>query len=139
MSITGAGVDFTVYRGSNDGTIKESTTHQDPLKSDQVLVKITHSGLCGTDEHYRSNDQVLGHEGAGVVQEVGPDVRSLKKYAPYIAVLSWIQFLTALCHSEVIGLASAINTIAAVTASNASQAPRPSVPNESCTELETLT
>jgi len=75
---SGTGADFTVYKGSKDGTIKESTTHQDPLKGDQVVVKITHSGLCGTDEHYRSADQVLGHEGAGVVQEIGPEVHTLK-------------------------------------------------------------
>lgn len=79
MPANGAGIDFTVYRGSKDGTIKESTTHQNPLKGDRVLVKIAHSGLCGTDEHYRSNDQVLGHEGAGVVQDVGPEVKALKK------------------------------------------------------------
>lgn len=72
-------MDFTVYRGSKNGAIKESTSHQRPLKGDQVLVKITHSGLCGTDEHYRSNDQVLGHEGAGLVQDVGPEVKVLKK------------------------------------------------------------
>jgi len=75
---SGTGADFTVYKGSKDGTIKESITHQDPLKGDQVVVKITHSGLCGTDEHYRSADQVLGHEGAGVVQETGPEVHTLK-------------------------------------------------------------
>ena len=79
MSAGKGGNAFTVFKGSKDGTIKESTFRQDPLKSDQVLVKITHSGLCGTDVHYRSVDQGLGHEGAGVVQETGPEVRSLKK------------------------------------------------------------
>ena len=79
MSGNKAETDFTVYKGSKDGSIKKSTTHQGPLERDQVVVKITHSGLCGTDEHYRSADQVLGHEGAGVVQETGPDVRDLKK------------------------------------------------------------
>ena len=72
-------MDLTVYRGSKDGAIVKSTVHHDKLQGDQVLLKITHSGLCGTDEHYRSTDQVLGHEGAGVVQEVGPDVRDMKK------------------------------------------------------------
>ena len=78
-SLAQPGIDFDVYRGSRDGTIMKSTTHQDPLKGDQVLLKITHSGLCGTDEHYRSADQVLGHEGAGIVQELGPEVHDLKK------------------------------------------------------------
>ena len=80
MSSTREGFTFTVYRGSKDGSIVESTTHQDDLQGDQVLLKITHSGVCGTDEHYRSADQVLGHEGAGIVQDVGPDVRNLKKW-----------------------------------------------------------
>lgn len=72
-------IDITTFRGSKDGTIVPAKTHQDDLQHDQVLVKITHSGLCGTDEHYRCADQVLGHEGAGIVQEVGPEVRELKK------------------------------------------------------------
>lgn len=79
MGNAGEGLDFTVYRGSKDGTIVKSTTHHDNLQGDQVLLKITHSGLCGTDEHYRSTDQVLGHEGAGIVQDVGPHVHDLKK------------------------------------------------------------
>ena len=79
MSSAEEGLDFTVFRGSKDGSIVKSTVHHDNLQGDQVLLKITHSGLCGTDEHYRSTDQVLGHEGAGIVQEVGPNVRDLKK------------------------------------------------------------
>lgn len=79
MGSVSEGFTFTVYKGSKDGSIVESSTHQDALHGDQVLLKITHSGLCGTDEHYRSADQVLGHEGAGIVQDLGPDVRELKK------------------------------------------------------------
>jgi len=30
--------------------------------------------------HYRTSDQVLGHEGAGVVQETGPGAKLFKKY-----------------------------------------------------------
>lgn len=62
-------VDFTVFKGSKEGKIVQSTTTRD-IKADEVLIKVTHSGLCGTDEHYRHADIVLGHEGAGVV-EVG--------------------------------------------------------------------
>jgi len=69
---------FKVYRGSPDG-IKESTTTKPDLTGDQVLVKITASGLCGTDLHYKKADIVLGHEGVGVVEELGPGVRHLKK------------------------------------------------------------
>lgn len=60
-------VDFTVFKGSKDGKIVQSTTTRD-IKEDEVLIKVTHSGVCGTDEHYRHADMVLGHEGAGVVE-----------------------------------------------------------------------
>ncbi|KAJ4372995.1 hypothetical protein N0V83_003286 [Neocucurbitaria cava] len=70
---------FTVYKGSKEGKIVKSETKKPDLTDDQVLVKVTASGLCGTDEHYKSADMVLGHEGAGVVEHVGPAVKSLKK------------------------------------------------------------
>ena len=74
------GIDFTVYKGSQkDGKIFQDTTHRDGLKGDEVLVQITHSGLCGTDEHYRQAGHVLGHEGVGLVQELGPDCSTLRK------------------------------------------------------------
>ncbi|KAE8155197.1 chaperonin 10-like protein [Aspergillus avenaceus] len=73
------GYDFTVYKGSKDGSIQKSSTHRDALKRDEVLVRITHSGVCFTDVHYRTTDMALGHEGAGVVEETGPEVQDLKK------------------------------------------------------------
>lgn len=56
----------------------------DPPKSEEVLVKMVGSGLCHSDEHIRTGDMpwplpmVGGHEGAGVVEEVGPDVKGLR-------------------------------------------------------------
>ena len=51
----------------------------------EVLVKITHTGVCHTDAFTLSGDDpegifpaVLGHEGAGVVVEVGEGVTTLK-------------------------------------------------------------
>lgn len=73
------GYDYTVFKGSPDGSIRKTTTHRPDLSGDQVLVKVTHSGVCFTDVHYRQADMGLGHEGAGVVDEVGPNVRALKK------------------------------------------------------------
>jgi D-arabinose 1-dehydrogenase-like Zn-dependent alcohol dehydrogenase len=70
---------FTVFKGSKDGKIVKSETTRPDLKDDEVHVKLTASGLCGTDEHYRHADMALGHEGAGVVQELGPSVTHLKK------------------------------------------------------------
>ncbi|SES04988.1 S-(hydroxymethyl)glutathione dehydrogenase / alcohol dehydrogenase [Tranquillimonas rosea] len=54
-------------------------------KEGEVLVEIKATGICHTDEFTRSGGDpeglfpsILGHEGAGVVVEVGPGVRSLK-------------------------------------------------------------
>lgn len=43
---------FTVFKGSKDGVQKTTTTKPDQLSGDQVLLKVTASGLCGTDLHY---------------------------------------------------------------------------------------
>jgi S-(hydroxymethyl)glutathione dehydrogenase/alcohol dehydrogenase len=54
-------------------------------RAGEVLVEIKATGLCHTDAYTLSGKDpeglfpaVLGHEGAGVVVEVGPDVHSLK-------------------------------------------------------------
>ncbi|KAF2634058.1 GroES-like protein [Massarina eburnea CBS 473.64] len=70
---------FTVFKGSKEGKIVQSTTTKPDLFDDQVLIKVTASGLCGTDEHYLHADQGLGHEGVGTVEATGPAVKSLKK------------------------------------------------------------
>ncbi|KAI1696516.1 alcohol dehydrogenase groES-like domain-containing protein [Ditylenchus destructor] len=56
-----------------------------PPKKGEVLVKITHTGVCHTDAFTLSGDDpeglfpvVLGHEGAGIVVEVGEGVTSVK-------------------------------------------------------------
>ncbi|RDS79523.1 S-(hydroxymethyl)glutathione dehydrogenase/class III alcohol dehydrogenase [Dyella monticola] len=56
-----------------------------PPKAGEVLVKITHSGVCHTDAFTLSGDDpeglfpaVLGHEGGGIVMEVGEGVTTLK-------------------------------------------------------------
>lgn len=71
-------VEFTVYKGSKEGKIVKSTTTRE-IGDDEVLVKNTFSGVCGTDEHYRHADQVLGHEGVGEVEQVGSLVKGFKK------------------------------------------------------------
>ena len=55
-----------------------------PPKKGEVLVKISHTGVCHTDAYTLSGDDpeglfpvVLGHEGAGVVVEVGEGVTSV--------------------------------------------------------------
>ena len=55
-------------------------------KASEVLVEIKATGLCHTDAYTLSGADpegqfpaILGHEGAGVVVDVGPEVRHLKK------------------------------------------------------------
>jgi alcohol dehydrogenase (nicotinoprotein) len=55
----------------------------DPPKAGEVLVKMVASGLCHTDDHIRTGDLVPrfplvgGHEGAGLVEQVGEGVTAL--------------------------------------------------------------
>ena len=62
------------------------TVNLDGPKEGEVLVEIKASGVCHTDEFTRSGEDpegvfpaILGHEGAGVVVDTGPNVRSLSK------------------------------------------------------------
>src|SRR5215472_11444920 len=56
----------------------------DEPKAGEVLVRLEASGLCHSDDHLRTGDIpvrypiVGGHEGAGVVEKVGPGVERLK-------------------------------------------------------------
>jgi S-(hydroxymethyl)glutathione dehydrogenase / alcohol dehydrogenase len=62
------------------------TLDLDGPKAGEVLVQIKASGVCHTDEFTRSGADpeglfpvIFGHEGAGIVVDVGPGVTSLKK------------------------------------------------------------
>jgi S-(hydroxymethyl)glutathione dehydrogenase / alcohol dehydrogenase len=55
-------------------------------KADEVMVEIKATGICHTDEFTRSGADpeglfpaILGHEGAGIVVEVGRDVTTVKR------------------------------------------------------------
>ncbi|KIY61517.1 GroES-like protein [Cylindrobasidium torrendii FP15055 ss-10] len=66
-----SGITFT---GSPSGEITNSIFTRDSLDAHEVLVKITHSGLCGTDLHVVNSERALGHEGIGIVSDVGVSV-----------------------------------------------------------------
>ncbi|HEV7476231.1 MAG TPA: S-(hydroxymethyl)glutathione dehydrogenase/class III alcohol dehydrogenase [Burkholderiales bacterium] len=62
------------------------TVRLDGPKAGEVLVEIKATGLCHTDEFTRSGADpeglfpaILGHEGAGIVVDVGPGVTTLRK------------------------------------------------------------
>jgi alcohol dehydrogenase (nicotinoprotein) len=56
----------------------------DGPRDGEVLIRYTHAGLCHSDLHVITGDlparlpMVLGHEGAGIVEEVGPGVTRVK-------------------------------------------------------------
>ncbi|GIQ68735.1 glutathione-dependent formaldehyde dehydrogenase [Xylanibacillus composti] len=73
------------YQGVKNIAVKEVP---DPKieKPDDMIVKITTTAICGSDLHLihgmipnMQEDFVIGHEPMGIVEEVGPDVRNLKK------------------------------------------------------------
>ena len=56
----------------------------DGPKGGEVLIRYTHAGLCHSDIHVAHGDlearlpMVLGHEGAGIIEDVGPGVTRVK-------------------------------------------------------------
>src|SRR6266513_2274485 len=64
-----------------------------PPRAGEVRVRVAAAGVCHSDYHYMRGDlvanlpAVLGHEGAGVVEEVGPGVTSVAPGDP--VVLLW--------------------------------------------------
>ena len=58
----------------------------DPPKEGEVLVKMIATGVCHSDVHYFTGDSermsdrptILGHEGAGIVEEAGERVTKVK-------------------------------------------------------------
>lgn len=72
------------FQGSKDVQVKEVADAKIE-KSDDIVVKITTTAICGSDLHiYRGavptrKGYVIGHEPMGIVEEVGPDVTSVKK------------------------------------------------------------
>src|SRR5262245_37981318 len=74
-----------VFKGVGNIELQEvaEPTLQDPH---DALVRITATSICGTDLHFIRGTlpgvmpgTILGHEGVGIVQEVGSQVRTIKK------------------------------------------------------------
>lgn len=66
--------------------LEVTTVSLDGPRAGEVLVEIKATGVCHTDEFTKSGADpegifpaILGHEGAGIVVDVGPGVTSLKK------------------------------------------------------------
>ena len=76
------------------GNFEITELELDAPKAGEVLVRYDHAGLCHSDEHLRHGDLVIeppmvgGHEGSGVVEEVGPGVTHIKPGDHFIS--SWM-------------------------------------------------
>jgi S-(hydroxymethyl)glutathione dehydrogenase/alcohol dehydrogenase len=70
-----------LWRASEPWSVEE--VDLDPPKAGEVLVRLEYAGLCHSDDHLVTGDMpallpiIGGHEGAGVVEAVGPEVTSL--------------------------------------------------------------
>jgi len=66
--------------------MKAESLEMEGPRDDEVLVRIVASGICHTDiryvdNWYRESDGavILGHEGAGVVERVGAEVKGVRR------------------------------------------------------------
>lgn len=74
-----------VFQGVGDIRLDDVPDPKLQQRND-AIVRLTASAICGTDLHFVRGTvsgmrpgTVLGHEGVGIVEEVGPDVRNLRK------------------------------------------------------------
>ena len=73
-----ATIENHVYRGV-EGTVKKIPFELPAeLGPKEILIKITHASLCGTDVHYIPYGAALGHEGVGIVEKIGSAVTQFK-------------------------------------------------------------
>ncbi len=72
----------------------EEVTLDEP-RHEEVLVRMVATGVCHTDYHVVTGDIglplpiVLGHEGAGIVEKVGPGVTTLKPGDHVVLMVIW--------------------------------------------------
>src|SRR4030043_420327 len=66
------------------GPLKIESIEMEGPRDDEVMVRLVASGICRTDidfcDHWDEADGavVLGHEGAGVIEQIGKNVKSVK-------------------------------------------------------------
>jgi alcohol dehydrogenase len=73
-----------VYEGMGQRSWKDKS-RPDIEKPTDAIVRLTHTTICGTDLHILKGDvpaveagRTLGHEGIGIIEEIGDSVSSLK-------------------------------------------------------------
>ena len=64
------------YDAALSNFVKKTT--QRALGLNEIKIRVTHSGICYTDVHAKDKACGLGHEGVGLVTDVGDAVKSMK-------------------------------------------------------------
>ncbi|PRP84840.1 hypothetical protein PROFUN_07494 [Planoprotostelium fungivorum] len=67
-----------VFKGQGEKAV-EARGEKRQVGPNDVLVKVVACGLCFTDIHTLAKGCVLGHEPVGTVEEIGSDVKTVKK------------------------------------------------------------
>jgi D-arabinose 1-dehydrogenase-like Zn-dependent alcohol dehydrogenase len=69
------GKEYTIYKPQGDRII-EVKAQIPALGPKDILIRITHSGVCNADAAFAKRGAciALGHEGVGIVEAVGSDV-----------------------------------------------------------------
>ncbi|KUJ20897.1 NADP-dependent alcohol dehydrogenase [Mollisia scopiformis] len=67
---------LTYLAGDSDGRIHVKHSKR-AIGGLEVLVRVSHSGVCGTDVHDRTSGCGLGHEGVGIVEKIGDCVTAV--------------------------------------------------------------
>src|SRR5438477_11783797 len=82
--VSEAAMKAVVFHGIGDIRLEE-VNNPKIKKSDDAIVALTASAICGTDLHMirgtlpgMKKGTILGHEGVGVIEEVGKNVRNYK-------------------------------------------------------------
>ncbi|WP_282826069.1 alcohol dehydrogenase catalytic domain-containing protein [Gulosibacter sediminis] len=72
-----------VFDGNPEGTLTVEALQLDEPHHGEVRIRVRAAGVCGSDRHVLDGEwqvplpAIMGHEAAGVVEAIGPGVRSL--------------------------------------------------------------
>ncbi|MBN1801033.1 MAG: alcohol dehydrogenase catalytic domain-containing protein [Candidatus Lokiarchaeota archaeon] len=86
MEIAGKMIAAVFHKSSSGGGDIKLEEIDEPIitKKDQVKIRVMACGICGTDlkiasgAHPANDNIILGHEFAGIIEEVGQDIRDLQ-------------------------------------------------------------